>query len=152
MRFQERLIDMEACSEAVDWVDGHGLKKAYDTCERADWMLWLAGRMADRPGWPTKQEVVLAACDCAELALRHVPKGEDRPRRAIETARAWARGKASLDDVRAARAAAEAARAAAWAAAEAAEAAAEAAGAAEHKKMCALIRKRLKCPTTWPKE
>ena len=52
--------------------------------------------------------VVLAACDCAETALRYVPPGEDRPRRAIETARAWARGQATLAQVRAASSAASA--------------------------------------------
>ena len=52
--------------------------------------------------------VVLAACDCAETALRYVPAGEDRPRRAIETARAWARGQATLAQVRAASSAASA--------------------------------------------
>jgi hypothetical protein len=39
--------------------------------------------------------------------LHFVPAGEDRPRRALEVARAWCRGDASLDDVRSAEAAAE---------------------------------------------
>jgi hypothetical protein len=69
--------------------------------------------------------LVLASCDCAELALVHVPDGEDRPRRAIETARAWAGGggNVSLDDVRQAANAAYAAADAAYAAYAAAYAA-----------------------------
>ncbi|MFO0474195.1 MAG: putative immunity protein, partial [Alphaproteobacteria bacterium] len=72
-------------------------------CERPDWLLWWAAHSVPR------QELVLAACDCAELALRYVPQGEDRPRLAIETARRWARGEATVKEVRAADAAALAA-------------------------------------------
>lgn len=50
--------------------------------------------------------VVLVACDCAETALRYVPAGADGPRIAIETARAWSRGEATMEDVRVAAAAA----------------------------------------------
>jgi hypothetical protein len=69
------------------------------------------------------------------LALKHVPAGEYRPRKCIETVRAWAVGTASIEDVRAARhdayaAAYVAADAAADAAAAAADAAADAAAAA----------------------
>jgi hypothetical protein len=39
---------------------------------------------------------VLAACDCARLALVHVPAGEHRPRLAIEIAERWAGGDASV--------------------------------------------------------
>ena len=46
--------------------------------------------------------VVLAACACARNALRHVPPGEARPLRAIETAEAWTRGEATAEQVSAA--------------------------------------------------
>ena len=74
------------------------------------------------------------ACDCAEHVLGLFEKGypaDKRPRKAIETARLFAEGKASKQDLDAAWAAAWAARVAArdaaWAARAAAEAAAEAA-------------------------
>ena len=54
-------------------------KDAWATCERGDWLLWLTGTMADKDGWPTRQQVVLAACDCAELAFQFIPAGETRP-------------------------------------------------------------------------
>lgn len=38
-------------------------------------------------------------CDIAESVLKYVPDGEERPRRAIETTRAWLRGQASRDRV-----------------------------------------------------
>lgn len=37
------------------------------------------------------RRLILALCDCAETVLHLVPKGEDRPRAAIEAVRAWCR-------------------------------------------------------------
>jgi hypothetical protein len=110
--FTKLLRDLGACSEARSWAKGKDLHEVWTSCERADWLLWLAGRMADKPGWPTRKQIVLAACACAETALKFVKPGEDRPRLAIETARAWTRGEATIEDVRRARAAAVAAAAA----------------------------------------
>ena len=130
--FSQLLSELSACVEASAWSKGKSLSAAWKDSKRGDWMLWLCGRMADKPGWPTRKEVVLAACDCAELALKHVPAGEDRPRKCIETVRAWAAGTATLDDVLTARraAAAEAAYAASYATSYAASYAAYAAYAA----------------------
>lgn len=170
--FAERLRVMNACSEAVEWCGDRTLERAWNECERADWLMWLASKHLPR------STVMLAACDCAETALRYVPEGEDRPRRAIEVARRYHRGEATGDELEAARAEARAAareaggsaaRAEARAAARAAacdatwtvEGAAEwavldtawaAAGgrtsdseawAAPHRQMCNLIRKRI---------
>ena len=114
--FSQLLSELGACVEASAWSKGKSLSAAWKDSKRGDWMLWLCGRMADKPGWPTRKEVVLAACDCAELALKHVPAGEDRPRKCIETVRAWAAGTATLDDVLTARRAAAAYAADAYAA------------------------------------
>ena len=65
------------------------------------------------------------ACNFAESALKYVPGGEDRPRQAIETARRYARGEVTEDELEAA---SSAAKDAAWAAAR--DAASFAAGAA----------------------
>lgn len=147
-----------ACHEALNWIGERNLATAWAECERADWMLWLCARMEGRKGWPTHQQVVLAACSCAATALRFVPKGEQRPARAIATARRWARGKATIEEVRhaayadsaayVAAGAADAAYAAASAAyaAGAADAAASAAYAAAHKKMCRILRRMLAIP------
>jgi hypothetical protein len=109
-------------------------------------MLWLAAKVKI-----DHKQIVLAACDCAETALRHVPEGEDRPRKAIKTARAWARGEATLDEVRTAAyadadadadAAAAAAAYAAAAAAYAADAAAAAAAYAAYAAHAAYARRK----------
>jgi hypothetical protein len=121
----------------------------------------------------TRRERIHIICDCAATALKYVPKGEDRPRLAIEAARkyadkktnanleklnaagtaAWAAGTATRAVGAAARAAWDAAGAAAWAAArDTAEDAAEAAAwtatwaateDAADKKICNMIRKKI---------
>jgi hypothetical protein len=126
--FSTVLSKLGACSEAVEWSKKYKTAaSAWRHCPRGDWMLWIAGRACG----DDRRKLVLAACACARLALRHVPKGEERPRKAIETAEAWARGEdgVTLDDVREAYAA-DAAYANAAAAAYAADAAAYAAYAA----------------------
>ena len=141
--FSDLLTLLNACPRAREWAKGKSLQSAWKTCKRGDWLLWLSGHMAGKPGWPTRNEVVLAACDCAETALQYVKAGDDGPRKCIETVRAWADGKASRYDVETARRAAAASYAASYAsyaadashaaaAAEAADAAAYAADAAAY--------------------
>jgi len=110
--FMDLLRGLGACWEAKEWADGKTLRESWNTCERGDWMLWLAARVgADR------KRLVLAACACARLSLKYVSPGEDRPRVAIETAEKWAHGEATIEEVKAAAAAyAAAADAAAYAA------------------------------------
>lgn len=140
---QGLLERLGACREAADWYDGRDSEQAWAECERGDWMLWVAGKLnVDR------KVLVAAACECAELALVHVPDGEDRPRQAIETARAWVSGNATLEQVRKAASAAyaaayaDAARAAAYAAyADATRAAASAADAAAYASRAKSLRR-----------
>jgi len=71
-------------------------------------MLWLAAEAGiDR------KLLVSASCLVARQALKHVPAGETRPLKAIETAEAWTRGGATLEEVNAAASASAAANAAA---------------------------------------
>ena len=138
---QGLLERLGACREAADWYDGRDSEQAWAECERGDWMLWVAGKLnVDR------KVLVAAACECAELALVHVPDGEDRPRQAIETARAWVSGNATLEQVRKAASAAYAASAAdatraAASAADAARAAASAADAAAYASRAKSLRR-----------
>jgi hypothetical protein len=88
------LVKFQACNEARHWSAGMTLKVAWRTCPRADWLLWLGGRLVDR------KKLVLAACKCARTALKFIPAGEDRPLKAIETAERWIEGKATIEEVR----------------------------------------------------
>ncbi len=113
-----------ACAPSLEWLESRTLAEAWEQCERGDWLLWLAAKAG-----VDRKRLVMAACACARLALVHVPTGEERPRIAIETAEAWCRGEATIEQVREARRNAAAADADA-AAADAAYAAAAAADAA----------------------
>jgi len=105
----ETLKAMGACPPAIKWASRYpDLQSAYDACDRGDRMLWYVARAGT-----DRRRLTLAACECARLALPHVPDGEDRPRIAIETAEAWARGEdVTLREVRDAAAHADAAYAA----------------------------------------
>lgn len=86
-----------ACTQAVRYVqeNKHNLERAYVECERGDWLLWWAGKIGLEP-----KRVVTVACQCARTVLEFVPDGEARPRKAIETAEAWVRDEATIEEVR----------------------------------------------------
>jgi len=132
MKHIDKLNKLKACSEAVKWAkEMKNGQSAWDNCERGDWMLWLVGKMSGKPESVKRKKLVLCVCECARLALVHVPKGELRPLKAIETAEAWAKGDATIEDLRKARRAAIVyADAAAYAGAAAAAAVADVYGAA----------------------
>jgi len=104
MKELEKLKKLSACSGALEYVETKKtFTEAWKDCERGNWMLWLIGKTVGKPGDKSRRKLVLAACDCAELSLKYVKKGETRPAEAIKVARAWANGeKVTLDEVKAA--------------------------------------------------
>ena len=114
--WSDALARTNACDGAIAWARTRpSLDRAWKICERGDWMLWLAGRLAGPPGDDSRRPLVLAACDCAELSAHLVSdEAQTAIALALVVARDWAGGGASdLDDCRyAAAAAAEAAAAA----------------------------------------
>jgi len=134
MKFTDKLRKIGACSAAVKWAEQYPtLQKAWDVCERGDWMLWLAGKLSGEIRSEKHKQLVLTTCKCARLSLHYIHKDELRPLKAIETAEQWARGEngITIQQVSAAASAASAAYAAyaaysAYAAASAASAAAAA--------------------------
>ena len=67
----DKLVQLNACREAVEWAKGYPtLTTAWAACDRADWMLWLAGKVCRT--LPQRKRLVLAACACARTALRYV--------------------------------------------------------------------------------
>ena len=145
--FAEYLDSIGACEEAVEWVGTKTAQEAWDTAERADWLLWLLAKTAER------KSVVRIACACARTALKYAKDDELRPLRAIEAAEAWCDGTVDIETVRnAATAAYTAAYAhaahahAAYAAAAAAYAYAAAPRRKAHLEMCGIIRSMAACP------
>lgn len=80
------LVRLGACGDAQEWAKGKSLDRAWKTCKRSDWMIWLLARTTVDED---DSRFRLMACDFAEAVLHLVPKGEDRPRKAIEAARAY---------------------------------------------------------------
>ena len=107
--FQEFLRCHDACKGAIEWVWRKTPREVWRTCPRGDWLLWLAEELeVDR------KLLVTADCDCAELPKAKWPPGDDRLRIAIETARKWVRGEATVEEVRKAANAARSANAATY--------------------------------------
>ena len=130
----KKLTEWQACEDAIQWVkdNKYSLKVAWWKCERADWLLWLMCKAE----MAIQKERIHIICDCAETALKYVPKEENRPREAILAARRYADNPTQKNK--------DAAYAAAYVAYAAAYAANAAAKQQPHLKMCKLIRKRIK--------
>lgn len=99
MDYIDRIAALGACSEAIEWLRAAchpDLATAWAACPRAEWMLWLAARVAEA-GSPEHRAVVAAAADCAATALDFAP-GAAGARRAVEAAQAWAQEEVSTDD------------------------------------------------------
>jgi len=106
-----KLEKLSPCIEAVQWVKGQkSAKAAWQNCERGDRMLWLLGKLSKNEN--DRKLLTLATCECVRPSLKFVPEDEKRPLIAIETAEKWAKGKATLQEVKKAAAAAYDARAA----------------------------------------
>jgi hypothetical protein len=119
----ERIAHLCPCSEAVAWAKHYTMPdKAWRECVRGDWMLWLIGKLSGAPESDARKKLVLAACDCAALPLPHATSVAAAL--CLETARKWARGEATIEELREARKVAAAAAAAAFSAAADAAAAA----------------------------
>lgn len=90
---------MGACGDAIEWLRTQkSAREAWAACERGDWLLWLCGKLAGKPWSAKRKKLVLAACECARLALPYVK--DPRVLACIETSEAWARGDATQEQVR----------------------------------------------------
>jgi len=118
MKFSEKLTNMEACSEAINWVGKKGFKKSWDTCQRGDWMLWYVFKNRKELGLKDMRLITLAKA--LTVNLIHPLLKDERSKKAVEIAVQFGRGKATGGQlVAAAYAASAAAYAADYAAAAA---------------------------------
>lgn len=110
MKYIKQLEKLSACSEAIKWCeDGRypTLDKAWQSCERGDWMIWLIGKLEGEQTSDSRKKLVLVACECARLALPYVTEGKKRSLQAIdsiEMTERWVHGEPgiTLEMVRAA--------------------------------------------------
>lgn len=119
--------ELDACNDSTEWAKGKkNLREVWDTCERADWMIWALRRI----GFKDDRKYRLYAC----AYVRGTPLAngrtlwdlliDERSRKAIEVAERYAEGKASEEERQNAAAAAAYVAAYAYAAADYAAAAA----------------------------
>ena len=96
-RLETKLNTIDACGEAIDWASTQkgSFQKSWDKCPRGDWLLWLLVRSKS-----DNKKIVLASCKIARTVLKYIPTVEKRPLVAIQTAEAWVRGEATLEEVR----------------------------------------------------
>jgi len=81
-------------------VGAQTLAEAWQTCEDGQELVRLCGAMIGTEGWPTKQEILLVVCDCAETVLPYLPKEETRSRECVRVSRLWAEGKATVGKIK----------------------------------------------------
>ena len=105
MTFTEYLKSINACSDAVEWAANKTVEEVVATCHRGDWLLWLASKCDIG-----LQPLTLAKGHCANT-VRHL-MNDDRSLKAVDTAIAFGEGRATREELDAARAAAYAAAAA----------------------------------------
>lgn len=92
--FQQFLRDNNACPDARHWVSYKTLEEAWETCERGDWLLWLAKKC------DVGIRIITAAkAKCATLAL-HLMK-DQRSIDAVDAAIRFGRGEISEKELRA---------------------------------------------------
>lgn len=96
VKMKKLLTDMNACTEAIEWVGDRDLQKAWEECERADWMLWLAGRSGIN-----LRTLTLVKARCAKLVI-HLMEDE-RSRKAVEVAEKFGLGQATREELNEAR-------------------------------------------------
>jgi hypothetical protein len=67
--WSEMLVSLHACNEAVTWARTQpSLAVAWESYHRADWMLWLAGKVSGPVGDPRRIPLALASADAANAA------------------------------------------------------------------------------------
>ena len=45
MTFKQLLRELDACQEAIDWVEDKTIEQAVEQCDRGDWFRWLASKI-----------------------------------------------------------------------------------------------------------
>ena len=99
MTFNQNLQFLNACKPTVEWAGNKTIEEFVATCHRGDWLLWLAQKCDIG-----LQPLTLAKGHCANT-VRHLMKDE-RSIKAVDIAIAFGEGKATREELDAAKSAA----------------------------------------------
>ena len=94
MNHTKLLAKLGACQDAIDWYAEKDSQEAWESCERGDWLLWIAAHLG-----VDKTLLILAARDFASTAIATAPTGS-LLHEALHTVGRWACGQANMDAVR----------------------------------------------------
>jgi hypothetical protein len=89
---KEKLIQLDACEQALEWAGGKTWEEIYNTCHRGDWLLWLFART--NPG--DFRLLTLAKAHCANT-VRHLIM-DKRSTNAVDVAIAFGEGRATIKE------------------------------------------------------
>jgi dihydroorotase-like cyclic amidohydrolase len=93
---KEKLIQLDACMQALEWAGDKTWEEIYNTCHRGDWLLWLFARTNPNDF----RLLTLAKAHCANT-VRHLMMDE-RSTNAVDVAIAFGEGKATIEELNAA--------------------------------------------------
>jgi len=92
MTFKDLLIKLKACESARKWAEDMTIEEVVATCDRGDWLLWLAQKVD-----VDFRLLTLAKGHCANT-VRHLMKDE-RSINAVDVAIAFGEGKATREEL-----------------------------------------------------
>jgi hypothetical protein len=98
---KEKLIELKACKQALEWAGDKTWEEIYNTCHRGDWLLWLFAKTNP----DDLQLLTLAKAHCANTVRRLMM--DERSTNAVDVAIAFGEGKATIEELNVARTAAE---------------------------------------------
>jgi len=103
MDIERALKNIGACREGAEWAtEQPDPSTAWATCERADWMLWLLGRLAGPPDSYSRMRLVCCMVECAETALKFIRDKvtRDQVRYGLALLRRYLTGQGDLREAR----------------------------------------------------
>lgn len=95
--FREKLIELNACEEGIEWLGDRTEEQLLIDCHRGDWLLWYFFKMRNQTGYPDIKQITKAKVECAML-VTHLMQDE-RSKIALNVAWAWANNEATDDDL-----------------------------------------------------
>jgi hypothetical protein len=95
---KQKLKELNACDEAMEWVGDRTIEQAVKDCHRGDWLLWLGQRIEI-----DHRKLTLAKGHCANT-VRHLMK-DQRSVDTVDVAIAYGEGKIGKEELAAAAAA-----------------------------------------------
>ncbi len=101
------LKSLGACKGSVEWAQRYGTDRlrAWQECPRADWLLWLLGRLNQGGPWSDLRKPLVACCLDVAATVQHLWPQQHRASMAdaVAVLRRWTNGQATTAEAQQAR-------------------------------------------------